>query len=382
MANGSPRIGWAALLIALALGSPVLALDPQRAVTRYNHTRWTVEGGASAVEDLAQTKADLLARMSDLKDGLVGPAFYKYRADLAVSGHVFRARAAKADGVWNEESARVVRELQPTLFQRSAFQWFCAALVLALLIMFFQWRMGRLRERLQASLRDRIAERERIARELHDTLLQGVQGLILTFQSAARQVPADLPARNQLERAIDRAEAVVVEARDRVRSLRISAGGDLMTTLKEMTDSMRSDQSTEVITTAVGRPIDLHPLVADEVERIVVEALFNAHRHAQASRIEVIVAFESKRLRINIRDNGIGIEPAVLDVGGRDGHFGLAGMRERARKIRASLTIRSSPGAGADIELVAPGAVAYARRRITLPSWLTGSRRRLKGAGR
>ncbi|PIC00298.1 sensor histidine kinase [Caulobacter sp. X] len=305
-------------------------------------------------------------------------AFY---ANLRPGTYVFRVRAANADGVWNEDGASVTLELPPTLWQNRLFQLLCVALALALLALAFQWRMGRLSERLQASLRERIAERERIARELHDTLLQGVQGLILTFQSAARQVPTDLPARDQLERALDRAEAVVVEARDRVRSLRVSVGGDLVTTLRDVAESMRSEGAAEVVTTTIGRPIDLHPLVADEVERIVVEALFNAHRHARASRIDVIVTFERKRLRINVRDNGVGIEPAVLEVGGRDGHFGLAGMRERARKIRASLTIHSRPGEGADVELVVPGAVAYARRRIAWPRWLAGPRDGKDGEG-
>ena len=428
-------------------------------------------------------KADLPARIYDLKDGLPGPASYKYRADLAIGGdgrvwvattagiasldparlpfnaaappvsikgvlvdgkraadgpfvelpkgarsvqidyvglslatpervrfryrlegvdddwveaggrrqafytnlrpgnYVFRVRAANADGVWNEEGASVTLELPPTLLQSRLFQLLCVVLSLALLVVAFQWRMGRLAERLQASLRERIAERERIARELHDTLLQGVQGLILTFQSAARQVPADLPARNQLERALDRAEAVVIEARDRVRSLRVSVGGDLLTTLRDVANAMRAEDSAEVVTTAIGRPIDLHALVADEVERIVVEALFNAHRHARASLIEVIVTFDSKRLRINVRDNGVGIDPGVLEVGGRDGHFGLAGMRERARKIRASLTVGGRPEGGTDVELVAPGAVAYARRRISWPRWLVGSRRGLAKGG-
>ncbi|PZR35897.1 sensor histidine kinase [Caulobacter segnis] len=295
-------------------------------------------------------------------------AFY---ANLKPGEYVFRVRAANADGVWNEDGASVALALPPTLLQSWPFQVLCVALGLALLTLVFQWRMRQLSERLHARLRERIAERERIARELHDTLLQGVQGLILTFQSAARQVPPDLPARGQLERALDRAEAVVVEARDRVRSLRVTAGGDLMTTLRDVVQSMRSADTTEVVTTAVGRPIDLHPLVLDEVERIVVEALFNAHRHAHASRIEVIVTFERKRLRINIRDDGVGIEPAILEVGGRDGHFGLAGMRERALKIRASLVVHSRPGEGTDVELVTPGGVAYARRR-SWPRLLAG----------
>lgn len=326
MANGSARIGWAALLIALVLASPALALDPLRAISHVMYARWLGEVGVTT-------------------------------------------------GIASLDPARPVLDFQPALVQSRVFQLLCVALSLTLLVVAFQWRAGRLNERLQASLRERIAERERIARELHDTLLQGVQGLILTFQSAASQVPADLPARNQLERALDRAEAVVVEARDRVRSLRVTVGGDLVTTLRDVADAMRSENSAEIVTTAVGRPIELHPLVADEVERIVVEALFNAHRHAGASRIEVTVTFENRRLRINVRDNGVGIDPAVLEVGGRDGHFGLAGMRERARKIRASLAIRDALEGGTDVELVVSGAVAYARRRIGWPGWLAGPRR-------
>ncbi|MGH1560786.1 ATP-binding protein [Caulobacter segnis] len=128
--------------------------------------------------------------------------------------------------------------------------------------------------------------------------------------------------------------------------------------------------------TVQGRKTDLHPLVADEIERVVVEALFNAHRHARATRIEVLVDFEPKRLRVSVHDDGVGIDPRVLEAGGRDGHFGLAGMRERARKIHGVLTIRSAPGRGTEIELTAPGGVAYATPRGSVGQLSAGARKR------
>lgn len=286
-------------------------------------------------------------------------AFY---TNLKPGRYVFRVRAANNDGVWNEQGASLALELPPTLFQSRLFLLLCAVAAAGVLAGVYHWRMRRVSERLQAGLRERMAERERIARELHDTLLQGVQGLILKFQSATRQVPRELPARDLLERALDRAEDVVVEARDRVWSLRVGAAGDLVRTLSEVADTMSAPGSAETVVSVQGRARDLHPLIADEIERVVVEALFNAHRHARATRIDVAVVFERRRLRVGVHDDGIGIEPAILEAGGRQGHFGLAGMRERASKIRGVLTIRGAPGRGTEVELVAPGNVAYATR--------------------
>lgn len=297
-------------------------------------------------------------------------AFY---TNLKPGKYVFRVRAANNDGVWNEQGASVALELPPTLVQSRLFLLLCAVVAAGALVAAYQWRMRALSQRLQAGLRERMAERERIARELHDTLLQGVQGLILKFQSATRQVPPGSPARDQLERALDRAEDVVVEARDRVRSLRTGAAGDLVATLAEVAETMRSASPAETVVTVQGRRTDLHPLVADEIERVVVEALFNAHRHAGATRIQVLVAFERKRLRVSVHDDGVGVDPDVLEAGGRDGHFGLAGMRERARKIHGVLTIRSGRGQGTDVELVAPGGVAYATSRSSARSRLSAA---------
>ncbi len=286
-------------------------------------------------------------------------AFY---TNLKPGRYVFRVKAANPDGVWNEDGARLTLDLPPTFLQSRLFLALCVLAAIGVATAAYRLRVARITQRLQAALRERTAERERIARELHDTLLQGVQGLILKFQSASRQVPKELPAREALEQALDRAEDVVVEARDRVRSLRTDAAGDLAATLAEVAERMRDDSAAEVVVRVEGTPRALHPVVADEIERIAVEALFNAHRHAGAQRIVVEVAYDPRRLGVRVRDDGVGIDQAVLDAGGREGHFGLAGMRERANKISATLTVRSRPGQGCEIELVVPASVAYTTR--------------------
>ncbi|WP_207780804.1 sensor histidine kinase [Caulobacter radicis] len=287
-------------------------------------------------------------------------AFY---TNLRPGKYVFRVKAANNDGVWNEQGASLALDLPPTLFQSRLFLAACLAAAAALAVLAYRLRLRSVSERLQAGLRERMAERERIARELHDTLLQGVQGLILKFQSSSRQVPPGSPAREQLEKALDRAEDVVVEARDRVRSLRADAASDLGATLADVAEQMSLPHAARTQVTVEGAVLDLHPVVADEIERIVVEALFNAHRHAEASHIAIDVTFDPRRLCVRVRDDGVGIEQAVLDAGGREGHFGLWGMQERARKIGGALTIRSRTDQGTEIELIIPGGLAYAKRR-------------------
>ena len=290
-------------------------------------------------------------------------AFY---TNLKPGKYLFQVKAANNDGVWNDAGAKLEVELPPTLFQSRLFLALCLLATGALAVLAYRWRLSRVTQRLQATLRERMAERERIARELHDTLLQGVQGLILKFQSVSRQIPPESPARDLLEKALDRAEDVVVEARDRVRSLRADAASDLGATLAELARQMGLASSAKTEVLVEGTVLDLHPVVADEIERIVIEALFNAHRHAQASRIAIGVTFDPKRLCVSVRDDGVGIDQSVLDAGGRDGHFGLAGMQERACKIGGALTIRSRTGQGCEIDLTIPGGVAYAARRAAL----------------
>jgi len=212
----------------------------------------------------------------------------------------------------------------------------------------------------------RVAERTRIARDLHDTLLQSFQGLMLLFQAANNCLPArPLDAKRGLERALERAERAIMEGRDAVQNLRVSTVGDLAQAINAFGEELAAQGSDAGVVSATtfrvltqGAPQTLPPMVRDEICRIAFEALRNAFRHAQASRIEAELVYGDPVLQVLIRDDGRGIDEAILRSGGRAGHWGLAGIRERATRIGARLEIRCRPSGGTEVELIIPGPLA------------------------
>jgi len=283
-------------------------------------------------------------------------AFY---TNLKPGRYRFQVVAANNDGVWNDRGAVLAFQIPPTFVQTNLFRVLCVLALIGLLWGLYALRLRQMSVRIHGRLQDRMAERERIARELHDTLLQGIQGLMLRLQSVADQIPADLPARQALESALDRADDVIVEGRDRVKSLRADKAGDLHEILAGLVERLGLEPAIKVRMVVEGPPRRLHPLVREEIERIASEALFNTQRHAQARNVEIGVGYGRGALSVRFRDDGVGLDQAVLDSGRREGHFGLTGMGERARKIQAEFELRSRPGAGAEIELTVPGGVAY-----------------------
>lgn len=227
----------------------------------------------------------------------------------------------------------------------------------------------------QVTLRfeERLAERTRIARELHDTLLQSFQGLMLHFQAASDMLPPG-PAKDALEEALDHADQAILEGRNAIQNLRSSTTvtNDLAEAIAALGEELcgrdGSSNSAKLRVAVEGKPHELHPILRDDIYRIVREALRNAFCHAQASKIEAEITYSERLLRLRIRDNGTGIDPNVLDAG-RDGHWGLQGMRERAQQIGAQLEIWSQAGVGTEVDLSIPGSVAYA-----LPSRRSGFR--------
>jgi signal transduction histidine kinase/ligand-binding sensor domain-containing protein len=292
-------------------------------------------------------------------------------------GHYrFRVKAANNSGVWNEEGAQLEFSIQPALYQTTWFRVACAVLLIGLAWSGFQlWlhmRIRRLQWQFEATLDARVAERTRIARDLHDTLLQHFHGLLLQFQAAFNLLP-DRPRESKqvLAGAIDRAAQAITEGRDAVQGLRAS-----VTETNQLADALRAlavDLATEsghaasARVEAQGTPQALHPLVRDETFRIAGEALRNAFRHADARQIAVEVRYEARQLRVTVRDDGKGIDPEVLRKGGKEGHFGLSGMRERAELVGGKLTVRSSPETGTEVEFCAPGAQAYSRPSAARP---------------
>jgi signal transduction histidine kinase len=285
-------------------------------------------------------------------------AFY---TNLGPGTYRFQVIAANNDGVWNTTGAAFGFRIAPLWWQTWVFKALVALALGAALWMLYRLRLRQVSGRLRARLQERLDERERIARELHDTLLQGVYGLTLKLQSFAEQMPAELPARKLMEQALDRADTVLAEGRDRVRNLRAAQASDvLQDVLGAVADRLRLDPAIEIKVGTDGAQRPLHRVVFDEVVAIATEALFNAFTHAHAEHVAVEVRYERNQLVVRVHDDGVGIERQVLERG-REGHFGLTGMRERAAKIRGQFSIRSSPGAGADVTIVVPAGLAYSR---------------------
>jgi ligand-binding sensor domain-containing protein/signal transduction histidine kinase len=283
--------------------------------------------------------------------------------DLGPGNYRFRVIACNNNGVWNETGAYVDFTIAAAYYQTA---WFRVAVVLLFLLALgalYQLRLRQVARVVRARMEERLEERERIARDLHDTLLQSVQGLILKFSAVSKQIPPDLPARNLLENTLDHADEVLAEGRDRIRNLRVHS-----VTLSDLPSAFRSVaeetlQGREVVfkTVVEGRVRDLHPMVLEESYCIGREAIINALSHSEGQHVEAEIAYDARQFRLRIRDDGRGIDNAILDAGGRSGHWGIQGMHERAQKIGGQLKIWSRPETGTEIELTVPGSTAYPR---------------------
>lgn len=292
-----------------------------------------------------------------LDPGTRRQAFY---TNLSPGKYRFDVIAANTEGVWNRVGASVDFEIPPTFLQSRWFLALCVVLSLALLWLAYRLRVAQVAIRIRNRLEERSSERERIARELHDTLLQGVQGLILRFQSVATRMPPAESSRALLESALKRADEVIIDARKRVHDLRIEdQSRDLQVILRELADDAGFDPPIPIRVVVEGKPRPIHALVSTEIRRIAGEALFNIARHARATSVEATIAFGDQELGLQIRDDGVGIEEGVLALGRKQDHFGLIGMRERAERTGGTLLIDSRPGQGTDVMLTLPARVAY-----------------------
>jgi signal transduction histidine kinase/ligand-binding sensor domain-containing protein len=284
-------------------------------------------------------------------------AFYN---NLSPGHYRFHVIASNNDGIWNNTGATLDFSIAPAFYQTYWFRIVCVLLGFSLLWAFYLYRLNRATAQVQERLGARMEERERIARELHDTLLQGFQGLMLRFQSVMKGLPAHEPAHRKMEEALELADEILLEGRQRVRDLREegAARGELSEALAKFGTDVTHEHSPMFSVADVGSPRALYPIVFNEACRIGREALINAFQHANASKIEVELTYDSARLCLRVRDDGVGIDSEVLS-GGRHGHWGLSGMRERAHKIGAQLHIWSKPNAGTEIELTIPAKLAY-----------------------
>jgi len=284
-------------------------------------------------------------------------AFY---TRLSPGHHRFHVIACNNDGVWNEAGATLNFNIAPAFYQTGWFKGLNIVAGLCVLYLLYLLRLRQVTRQVRVRMGERFDERERIARDLHDTLLQSVQGLILKFHALARQVPAD-EVRQAMGQALDHADQVLAEGRDRVRSLRGTDDtlSDLAAAFQRVAKESSPERAADVKVVIEGNVRQLDPMVLEESFSIAREALLNALHHSGGLHVEVEIAYDPKQFRLRVRDDGRGIDPSVLKQGGRPDHWGLPGMRERAQKIGAQLELWSRPDAGTEVELTVPGATAY-----------------------
>ena len=298
--------------------------------------------------------------------------------NLSPKHYRFRVLASNNSGVWNEEGASLDFVIPPAWYQTNWFRAACIAAFLAMIWGVYELRVRQLAAQFNMRLEERVSERTRIARELHDTLLQSFQALLLRFQAGInmlRDRPAD--ARRVLEDAVDRASQAITEGRDAIKGLRLSMveENDLAVAIRTVAEEIAAAENQHAIPFQVlveGSPRHLHPILRDEVYRVGVEALRNAFRHAAARNVELEIRYDEKYFRLRIRDDGKGIDPQILGGDGPEGHYGLHGMMERAKVVGGKLTIWTELDSGTEIELTIPGVRAYVKS--TRPFWYFGKR--------
>ena len=288
--------------------------------------------------------------------------------NLTPGNYRFHVIASRDGALWNSPETVYSFSIDRIYWQTWWFRTVCAFAILLSILLIMRLRTDRLARQLNARFQERLSERTRIAQELHDTLLQSFQGLMLRFQTADNLLPArPEKAKAVLEDALDHADTALAESRNAIQDIRSSpsesaniaqAINKMMTEFAEQ-DTQPTNHPPDHAVVIEGAPKHLNPWVNAEILRIAQESLRNAFQHAKASRIEVEITFGESRLGIRFRDDGVGIDPEVLKKGGRLGHWGLTGLKERASLIGAKLDVWSKPGAGTELDLSIPGHIAY-----------------------
>jgi signal transduction histidine kinase/ligand-binding sensor domain-containing protein len=283
-------------------------------------------------------------------------AFY---TNLSPGQYRFRVIARNNDGVWNETGASWAFSIAPTFYETLWFKTLMAVAGIGLIWFVYRIRLQQITARTDLRHTERLEERTRIARDLHDTLLQSFHGLMLRLHVVNKLLPEG-KAKEQLEKTLERADQAIAEGIRVVYDLRSSATAtnELSEAVNAVGNELSTDNDAAFDLVVEGPPRDLRPIIRDELYRISREALGNAFRHARAHRIEAEISYGERVFRLRIRDDGEGIPAEILEQG-RPGHYGLAGIRERARKVGADLAIWSRAGTGTEIELNLAGSIAY-----------------------
>jgi len=341
--DGTPKVPAGSRSITLTFAGTCLSA-PQRIRFRYKLDR--ADQGWSDPVDLKQVIYRNL-----------GPGVYRF--------HVV---ASNNLGLWNGPETSISFLIDRTFWQTWWFRASCLLVLALTTLAFYQLRMRQLAQRMDILFQGRLAERTRIAQELHDTLLQSFQGLMFRFQTVEEMLP-NRPddARKALGSALDLADQALMESRDAIKDIRSSpsVGSDLAEALNALMAEVNEEvnanncEAPEFGVIVVGKSQTVRPVLRAEILRIAREAIRNAFRHANAHRIEAEISYGEPSFSLRLRDDGKGIDPEILERGRRAGHWGLVGMEERAKRVGGQLDIWSKLGAGTEVELRIPGQIAY-----------------------
>jgi signal transduction histidine kinase len=300
----------------------------------------------------------------------VGDRRAAYVQHMKPGKYRFRLKAANNDGIWNETGTIAELYFRPHFYETYWFYASCLLGAVAVGASLHRWRVRQLAQQFNMRLEGRVAERTRIARDLHDTLLQSFQGVLLKLHALGYMIP-NRPdeAQKMLETVVEQGQEAITEGRDAVQGLRSSTlpANEIGKAISMFADELAADHADrnrpELCLQVEGAPRDLAPLLRDEIYQIGCEALRNAFRHACACRIEVEIHYDPRQFRLRVRDNGRGIDPKVLKEG-RAGHYGLASLHERAKGVGGKMAVCSEVGSGTEAELTIPASIAYAKSSV------------------
>jgi ligand-binding sensor domain-containing protein/signal transduction histidine kinase len=284
-------------------------------------------------------------------------AFY---TNLPPRRYRFHVLASNNDGIWNEAGAALQFDLLPAFYQTSWFEVLCVLMLLMLGLGAYHWRVLLLAARLRARFEERLAERTRIAQELHDNLLQSVLGISLQLEVTDELLPPDAAGRKPLEQALRLSKAAMTEGRRALNDLRSHKVGsdDLVRAFAQVAQDFPAQVTPKVDILTEGKERPLNAVAGQDVLQIGRQAIANALQHANARRVHVLLSYGRHGLSVRVKDNGRGIDEKTLHLG-KAGHHGIAGMRERAGRIGATLSILSRLSEGTEVCLDVPENLIY-----------------------
>ena len=301
-------------------------------------------------------------------------AFYN---DLRPGHYLFEVVCRNNDGVWNNEAGKVSIDIQPTWYQTTLFRNFAILLGTLLVIIAYYLRLSRYATKLRIRFDERLEERTRLARDLHDTLLQTIQGSKLVADSArghAENPDSTIRSLDRLSEWLDRA---IEEGRQALEALRSSVdeSDSLTAVIRRAGDACTFDSQMKATVFTHGVDQELHPIAREEIYRIVFEAIRNACVHSGGTELKIELHYKRRFLELNICDNGRGMDTDALQI--KAGHFGVIGMRERAVSLHGTLSITSTRDLGTCVSLRVPGTAAYLRKSWLHRVWMVKLRRQI-----